>query len=128
MVTLNHAQVNGIILVTKNQLRVIQILFKTFDLDSDPDMDSLLVAGTIGASCANNAPCQISVDEIFLNFSLIKKTEVGDSDIPIGKYLPDKVIAVLASSVAGIDPEEKPFVVASYPKVLSKLVGVEILE
>ena len=33
MVTLNHAQVEGIILVTKNQIRVIQIPFKTFDLD-----------------------------------------------------------------------------------------------
>ena len=105
MVTLNHAQVEGIILVTKNQLRVIQIPFKTFDLDADPDMESPLVAGTIGASCANNAPCQISVDELFSNFSLIEKAEVGEYIIPIGKDLPNEVIAALASPGAGIAPE-----------------------
>ena len=103
---------------------MIQIPFKTFELDSDPDMESPLVAGTIGASCVNNVPCQISVDKIFLNFLLIKKAEVGDSNIPVVKYLPDEVILALASPVAGIIPEEKPFVVSSYPKFFPKLFRV----
>ena len=65
---------------------------------------------------------------MFLNFLLIKKAEFGYSDIHVVKDLPGELIAALASPVAVIIPEVKTFVVASYPKILPKLVGVEILE
>ena len=109
-------------LVTKNQLRVVQIPFKTFDADADPDMEFPVVPGTIGASCANNAPCKFPLKELFTNFSLVEFIKVEDTGIPVGKELTNEVIAALASPSSGINPEEKPFVVASYPKVLPKLV------
>ena len=64
---------------------MIHISFKTFDLDPDPDMESLLVTGTIGASCSKNAPYQIRVGKLFLTFSLIEKAKLGDLEIPVGR-------------------------------------------
>ena len=128
MILLNHAQVEGIILVTKNQLRVVRIPFKTFDVDLDPDMETPVIAGTIGVSCTSNAPCQLDLEDITSNFSLVEKRLVSEADVPVGSDLPDEIIAALASSATGLQPDEKPFAVASYPKVLPKLVGIEVLE
>ena len=44
MILLNHAQVERIILVTKNQLRVVLIPVKMFDVDLDPTMETPLIA------------------------------------------------------------------------------------
>ena len=54
-IAFNHGQVEAHMVVTgAKELRVVQIPFKTFNVESDPDMEDPLVAGTIGASCANN--------------------------------------------------------------------------
>ena len=126
MIALSHTQVEAHIVVSHNQLRVIQIPFRAFDVDNNVDMDHLVVAGTIGLHCSATSPCSYGVDQFTTYFSLIKKPAVATLGIPIGKEMTDELIASLSSTYSGLIPEEKPFVLAAYPRILPKLVGVEI--
>jgi hypothetical protein len=86
------------------------------------------MVGTIGPSCANNCPCTYPYAAISSYFAIIEKANVADAGILTGKHLSTLLIASLASTASGINPEEGPFVVAGYPLVLPKLVGHNITE
>ena len=112
-IALRHGQVKShIIVIESREFRAVQILFKTFDVESDTDMDHPLTAGTIGLHCASNYPCAYPNSAISSYFALIKIIGVADLGISVGKELTTSLIARLLSTDLGIVPEEEPFVFA----------------
>ena len=107
MIALSHTQMEAHIVVSHRQLRVIQIPFRTFDIDNDVDMDHPVVAGTIGLHCSATSPCSYGLNQLTTYFSLIEKPAVASLGIPVGTELTDVLIASLATTDSGLLPEDK---------------------
>ena len=70
----------------------------------------------------------MSFDELFENISVIRSSGISSLGVTVGQDLSDAVLANIVTTSNGIDPSEAPLVVASFPKIIPKLVGVEIVE
>ena len=97
------------IFVSDNQVQVLQILFKTSDMNLDLDMDDLMITLTIGIYCTSKFPCWLKLTQLFENFLLIEKMkEEGEDGVPTIYRFPDEGVAAISTRELIIAPEYGP--------------------
>ena len=118
----------ALLIVSEKTLRVLNITYNMFNFENNPDIILPVITGAIGTSFSESMLCSIVLEELFTNFSVIQTVSDVQDDISKVPETTEEDIQMISTDNFRLNSEDGPFSVVSYPRILPKLVGVNVVE